>query len=96
MADNFQVPVPAAWSFPEGSTAELARRLARAGAGATLVAIPYRQGELMFLHLRVMPHEVSLSDLPPGGYEALPIPEDEPDINDSKPCPPFTGCGGGG
>ncbi len=83
MADNFQVPVPAAWSFPEGSTAELARRLARAGAGATLVAIPYRRGELMFLNLRVIASDGAL------------LAEDEPDVNDSRPCPPFQGCPGG-
>ena len=80
MADNFQAPVPAAWSFPESSTAELARRLARAGAGATLLVRPYERGGLIYLNLRVIAADGAL------------LADDEPDINDSRPCPPFTGC----
>jgi hypothetical protein len=84
MADNDAIPVPRAWGFPADSTAELARRLARAGRGATLTVLPYTRGELMFLHLRV--------DAAEGEAQ---VAANEPDINDSFPCPPFTGCGGG-
>lgn len=37
----------------------------------------------MFLYLRVLSGEASTLD-------------GEPDINDSRPCPPFQGCSGGG
>jgi hypothetical protein len=29
------------------------------------------------------------------GDPAKTLAVDEPDINDSRPCPPWTGCGGG-
>lgn len=81
--DNFSPPVPRAWSFPEKSVAELARRIERAGPGATLSVFPYESGGLILLHLRVL------------AVDGAMLAEDEPDINDSKPCPPWTGCGGG-
>lgn len=85
--------IPNAWAFPESSTAELARRLALAGEGATLTVVPYVKGGLLLLRLRVVPKAVSLADLPPGGYEVLAA---DDDINESRPCPPFTGFSGGG
>jgi hypothetical protein len=87
MAENFQVPVPASWGFPAESTALLARRLARAGAGATLTVVPYESGGLMRLWLRVVPAESAETEV------AFAM---DTDINDSRPCPPFTGCSGGG
>ena len=80
-----RIPVPDAWSFPAESVAELSRRLAAGGDGATLSVFPYREGGLMRLRLRVVPAD---------GSDAAKL-ASEPDINDSRPCPPFTGCGGG-
>lgn len=78
-------PVPRAWSFPAESTAELSRRLHAAGPGATLTVLPYTRDGLMYLHLRVIPAGVTTV-----------LEADPPDINDSRPCPPWTGCSGGG
>ena len=81
---NLQAPVPRAWGFPAKSVAELRDRLNRAGDGATLAVLPYERGGLLYLHLRVMPTGDALM----AGEGA--------DINESFPCPPFTGCPGGG
>lgn len=48
-----------------------------------MTVLPYRRGELLLLHLRVVAGE-GMAALADGG-----------DINESRPCPPFTGCGGG-
>lgn len=82
---NLQAPVPRAWGFPAKSVAELRDRLNRAGDGATLAVLPYERGGLLYLHLRVMPTGDALMAMEDGG-----------DINDSRPCPPFTNCSGGG
>lgn len=84
--NNHPAPVPRAWSFPADSVAELSRRLVAAGDGATLTVVPYEAGGLLRLRLRVVSPDAAADRV------AL---SSEEDINESRPCPPFTGCSGG-
>lgn len=89
MDHKHRAPLPKAWGFPADSVAELTQRLLAAGEGATLAVFPYQDGELMRLRLRVTPGPVM-------GVDAITKAAESPDINESFPCPPFTGCPGGG
>lgn len=80
---NLFPAIPRAWGFPATTVAELSRQLVAAGPGATLSVNAYRKGDLLYVSLRVIPKDAARA-------------AEFTTLNEAFPCPPFTGCGGGG